>query len=281
MAKMDKELYGMKYVKEQLMVLLNSKLRNPDMTGCSIGLVGSPGVGKTSIAKCLAKLLDYPFEQIQFGGVTSADFLRGHDYTYVGACPGEIVKCLSRMKYKNGILFLDEFDKISESKEIVSSLLHITDPVHNTEFVDNFISPIKVDLSKLWFIYSMNKLPENNALQDRIFAIHVPGYTQYEKVRIVIDHIFPKSLKNIGHHPSDIRVSIKIAMYLIHKIDTGEEGVRTLEKYIKDIVSKIFFISSNMKQNSPKCFTGMSFFKHDVSFPCTLTENIIDLCVSI
>ena len=101
------------------------------------------------------------------------------------------------MKYKNGILFLDEFDKISDNKDLCSALLHITDPIQNSEFRDKFLSDITIDLSYLWFIYSMNELPTDSALRDRIYTIEVPGYQLEDKICIVIDYLFPKALKNI------------------------------------------------------------------------------------
>ena len=109
--KLDEELYGMHSVKEQILTFINTRLVNPHVRGCSLGLIGPPGVGKTTIARLLASVMDTPFSQMSFGGVRDADFLKGHDFCYVGSRPGEIVRCLSAMKYKNGILFMDEFEK--------------------------------------------------------------------------------------------------------------------------------------------------------------------------
>ena len=188
--RLDQELYGMRYVKEQILLFVSSKIQNPHMKRCSLGFIGAPGVGKTYISRLLAKILNFPFEQISLGGISNSDYLKGHEYTYIGSQPGEIVKCLKRMKYKNGILFLDEFDKISNNADICSALLHITDPVQNSEFKDNFLSGIDVDLSYIWFIYSMNKLPSDTALSDRIYTIEVPGYTEKDKICIVSDYLF-------------------------------------------------------------------------------------------
>ena len=158
-------------IKEQILLFINSKLLNPDMKGCCLGLIGPPGTGKTSIARIIAEVLDYPFEQISFGGVTNTEFIKGHDFTYIGSQPGIIAKSLTRMKYKNGILFFDEYEKISANKDIVSTLLHITDPSQNNTFRDQYLSDITIDLSSIWFIYSMNEFPEDSALKDRIYSI--------------------------------------------------------------------------------------------------------------
>ena len=113
---------------------------------------------KTAIAKTLSKCLDFPFEQISFGGVSDPEFLTGHDYTYIGSRPGEIVRCLSRMGYKNGIIFLDEFEKTSGKKGISSTLLHLTDFTQNHEFRDNYLADITIDLSNTKRIIG-NRLP--------------------------------------------------------------------------------------------------------------------------
>ena len=273
--KLDKELYGMNNVKEQLLVFLNTKLNNPKMKGCSLALMGPPGVGKTTIARLLAKVMDWPFEQISFGGVNSSDFLKGHDFTYVGSRPGEIARCLSRMKYKNGILFFDEYEKVADNKSIVSTLLHITDFQQNHEFVDNYLADLKIDLSNLWFIYSMNSIPKDSALRDRLFVIELQGYNIEEKIRILIDYVLPKLLKNIGLKEKDIEIDEEIARYIIEKYDKDTKGIRNLENIIKDMISKINFIKVNYK-NLDK-FKCISFKKTEkIEYSYKLNKNIIE-----
>jgi ATP-dependent Lon protease len=241
----DKQLYGMDSIKEQILLFLNSKMQNPNMKKCSLGLIGPSGVGKTKIARLLAEIMDFPFEQISLGGITSPHILKGHPYTYVGAQPGEIVKCLKRMKYKNGILFMDEYEKISHESNLCAALLHMTDSSQNFEYRDNYLSDITIDLSNIWFIYSMNSLPTDTALRDRIFDIYVSGYTIQEKYNIVSDHLLPKALENINRHPKSIQfINKKACMHLIKKIEPNESlsGVRLLEKNITSIVNKIDFL---------------------------------------
>ena len=278
---LDKELYGMKLVKEQIILFVSSKIQNPHMKKCSLGLIGAPGTGKTAISRLLANLLQFPFEQISLGGISNPEFLKGHQYTYIGAEPGEISKCLKRMKYKNGILFLDEFDKISDNKDICSSLLHITDPIQNSEFRDNFLSEITIDLSCLWFIYSMNELPRDSALRDRIYTIEVPGYKFEDKILIIIDYLFPKALKNINTSIDSVKITKNTAKYLIEKISSNEDkGIRTLEKTINNIVTKLDFIVKHQDKSGNLKGFNMSFnIGKFIKYPITLTDEIINILI--
>ena len=280
---MDKELYGMKYVKEQILLFVSSRIQNPHMTKCSLGFIGSPGIGKTYISKLLSRILGFPFEQISLGGVSSSDYLKGHDYTYIGSQPGEIVKCLKRMKYKNGILFLDEFDKISNNTELCSALLHITDPVQNNDFRDNFLSEINIDLSYIWFIYSMNKLPNDIALRDRIYTIEVPGYSEEEKIQIILNFLLPRALKNINIQTNWVKISNEVAKYIIQKVSLpNETGIRTLEKSINNIISKIDFLIKHQDKKGKLTGFNISFkLNKFISYPITLTKDLIDILTII
>lgn len=275
--KLDETLYGMEKVKEQILLFLNTKLSNPNIKGCSIGLIGPPGVGKTTIARLLANILEYPFQQISFGGISSVDYLKGHSYTYIGSKPGEIANSLMRMKYKNGILFLDEFEKITNSKnsnDIKSFLLHLTDFQQNTEYRDSYFSEITIDLSNIWFIYSMNDFPDDSALQDRIHFIQVDGYKLNEKIKIMKNFVIPKILENLNLQKDSIIFSEDICKYIIEKVGDNTEGIRTIENISKDIIQKLYFLVKN-KDNIDSLNIS---FKCDtiIDFPITLTNDIVD-----
>jgi len=286
---LNQELYGMKHVKEQILLFLHHKILYPDMKGCCLGLIGDCGVGKTTIARSLAKVLDFPFEQISFGGVHNAEFLKGFDYTYVGSQPGEIVKCLTRMKYKNGILFFDEYEKVSSHSEIASFLLHITDFSQNSTYRDAYLSDITIDLSQLWFIYSMNELPEDRALADRIFAIHVPPYTTKEKVAILREFIVPKLLRQQTRCEKSILLSESVAQYIVDKVQqlpqpssssenssssSQKGGVRRLEQAMRSILFKLDFLICHQSHLNMSFSHASSSFS---SYPVDITKDMVDI----
>lgn len=279
--RLDKELYGMEKVKEQILLFLSAKLRNPSMVHANLGLVGPPGTGKTCIARLIAEIMDCGFSQISFGGVDRADFLKGHEYTYVGAQPGEIVKCIKRMGHKNGIIFLDELDKISDNPEIRSALLHMLDPSQNTDYHDNFLGgEIKIDLSKIWYIGSMNSPPLDEALADRWWIINVEGYERVDKVNIIENYLLPKALLNCGLSSNAVSLQNGAALYLINKVcRIGDKGVRTIEKTIKDLVNKISFISIHQNTDGLLPFKTSFQLKEKLSFPFILNSTILDILI--
>jgi len=272
---LDTTLYGMNDVKDQIMLFVHHKLVHPDMKGCSLGLIGDPGVGKTSIARCLARVMDFPFEQISFGGIRTTEHLKGFDYTYVGSQPGEISRCMSRMGYKNGILFLDEYEKVSENHDVNAFLLHLTDFSQNSQFRDNYLSDVTMDLSCLWLIYSMNQLPEDKALRDRIFAVHVSGYSHKDKVNIIRDFLLPKHVQAQHLQPGDMMMDEETARYLVDFVGGNDKGIRRIEQFIKDLVFKVSFLMHHKGEIS----VGFRYTKMVEEYPVNITKEMIEkLC---
>ena len=272
---LDQTLYGMNDVKDQILLFVHHKLVHPEMKGCSLGLIGDPGVGKTSIARCLARVMDFPFEQISFGGIRTTEHLKGFDYTYVGSQPGEIVKCLSRMQYKNGILFLDEYEKVSENNDINAFLLHLTDFSQNSLYRDNYLSDVSLDLSCLWLIYSMNQLPEDKALRDRIFTIRVSGYSLKDKIHILRNFLLPKHVRTQDLSVDSITIEDEVASYLIQSLGGNEKGIRRLEQTVKDLVFKITFLVAH----EDKLNVGFRSTKKMEGYPIVITREMIEsLC---
>lgn len=248
MTKLNEKIYGMQEAKEELLCIIANMMVNPKSKNKAIGLFGPPGIGKTMIASVLAEVLELPIEQIALGGVTNSTFLEGHGFTYKGSEPGCIVKAAIRMKYTNGIIFLDELDKISKSdkgKEIEHCLLHITDFTQNHDFRDKYMPEIPVDLSDYIFIYSMNTIAElDSALASRIPVIKFEGYSFKEKIDIVEKYILPEILSNHGMTANDIIVPRETVEYLINNIReedeiNGKSGVRGLKKAIIRIIKRI------------------------------------------
>ena len=273
---LDDELYGMDNVKEQILLFLSAKIRSPSMINTNLALLGPPGTGKTSIARLISKIMEWGFAQISFGGVEKADFLKGHDYTYVGSGPGEIVKSLKKIGCKNGVVFLDELDKIAENPDIKAALLHIIDPSQNNEFRDMFLSEINIDLSNVWWISSMNHLPDDSALVDRWSTINIPGYDFNSKVNIVKDYLLPKALKNSNLENKSIVLNEEAIRDLISNCSPpSDKGVRTLEKNIKEIVNKINFIITHQDDKGKLPFKVSFQLKHKISLPLNVTTSII------
>ena len=194
--KLDKELYGMHNVKEQLLMIINHKLNNPNASNISLALVGPPGVGKTHLIQILADVLELPFQHISAGSINDSAFLTGHSYTYEGARPGKIVDALIKMKCKNGIFFFDEIDKLSQStrgQEITNQFIHISDFTQNHLFIDKYLPEIPIDLSKAWFLFSLNRMEEMNPiLRNRMNFIYVSGYSNTDKFNILKNYLIPR-----------------------------------------------------------------------------------------
>jgi len=271
---LDNKLYGMNSVKEQLLLFTHNKLKYPTFQSHCLGLLGPPGVGKTSIAKCLSKTLDLPFEQVSFGGVTNSEFIKGHDFTYIGSKPGEIAQCMIRMKKKNGIMFFDEFEKINDNQNIVNAMLHITDNTQNAEFKDNFFGDLRIDLSNIWFMCSMNEKVNDKALSDRVFYIDVKGYSKKEKVQIVEKYTLPNVLENIGLKETDIKIPSEMIEKIVDKVSHSEEGVRRLNQSIHVLVSKLSFLYHNQDK------IEMSFLLPEKYFPLSLPIEVNETMIS-
>lgn len=273
---LDKELYGMTNVKEQILLFLNDRFHNPVMKGCSLGLVGCPGVGKTTVALCLSRILGLPFQHIALGGLMHADSMKGHESTYIGSKPGVIAQALMRMQFKNGILFFDEFDKVNNNEEIVNVMLHLTDFSQNHKFQDNYFTDLELDLSSCWFIYSMNAKPHNKALADRVFYINVKGYNISEKVQIIQNYILPKQLQNAKLKNGDVVINEKIAEEIIRKVQCNDDkGIRMLDTAVQLLVSKIMFFVKNQDQLSVTFSLPESYFPFEL--PIHVDQKMLSL----
>lgn len=237
---LDDSHYGLEEVKERIIEYLAVKKNTNTLNGPIICLVGPPGVGKTSLAKAIAKCLNRKFVKISVNGISDEAEIMGHRKTYVGACPGKIIYSLKKCGSCNPVILIDEIDKMGRDykSDPVNSLLTILDKEQNKTFTDNYIEE-EFDLSNVIFILTANNIEDiKGPLRDRLEIINISGYTEFEKLNIVKNYIWPKILKNNGVDEKKVIIKSNELKKII-KNYTKESGVRELERQIDKIIRKI------------------------------------------
>jgi ATP-dependent Lon protease len=237
---LDEDHHGLKDIKERILEFISVGKLSGGVKANIIGLMGPPGVGKTSIGKSIARALNRQFYRFSVGGMRDEAEIKGHRRTYIGAMPGKLIQALKFTQTMNPVIMLDEVDKIGSSYhgDPASALLEVLDPEQNKDFLDHYLD-VRCDLSNVLFIVTANVLdsiPE--PLRDRMEILRLSGYILEEKLAIAEDYLIPRNRKSMGLKASELSFSKQAIRDIINGY-AREAGVRNLENYIKKILRKV------------------------------------------
>ena len=248
---LEDDHHGLEKVKERVLEYLAVTKRVNKIRGPILCLVGPPGVGKTSLAKSIARATSRKFIKMSLGGVRDEAEIRGHRKTYIGSMPGKIMQNLSKVKTNNPLFLLDEIDKMAMDfrGDPSSALLEVLDPEQNNVFNDHYLE-VDFDLSNIMFIATANSVDTIPApLLDRMELIRLPGYTENEKLEIAKKYLLPKQFKLNGLKNNELSITVRTIKDIISSY-TREAGVRGLDREINKVCRKA--VKSILMTNNTK-----------------------------
>ena len=236
---LEADHYGLDEVKERIIEYLAVQRRVKKLKGPVLGLVGPPGVGKTSLGQSIAKATNRKYTRVALGGLRDEAEIRGHRRTYIGSMPGKLIQKMSKVGVKNPLFLLDEIDKLGMDHrgDPASALLEVLDPEQNHTFNDHYLE-VDYDLSDVMFVCTSNSMNIPPALMDRMEVIRIPGYTEDEKVNIAQRYLIPKQVKDNGLKKGELSIE-ESAIRDVIRFYTREAGVRGLEREIAKVCRKV------------------------------------------
>ncbi|MCQ4632315.1 endopeptidase La [Shinella sp. CPCC 100929] len=266
---LEEDHFGLDKVKERIVEYLAVQARSTKIKGPILCLVGPPGVGKTSLAKSIAKATGREYVRMALGGVRDEAEIRGHRRTYIGSMPGKVIQSMKKAKKSNPLFLLDEIDKMGMDfrGDPSSALLEVLDPEQNSTFMDHYLE-VEYDLSNVMFVTTANTLNIPAPLMDRMEVIRIAGYTEEEKLEIAKRHLLPKAIRDHALQPKEFSVTDGALMAVVQQY-TREAGVRNLERELMKLGRKA--VTEIIKGKSAKVevtaenihdFLGVPRFRH-------------------